>query len=333
MSHRSIALDCHTHLAPVVPELLRGLPGIAWHPDDSRLVLDGTVTLASPSVFRPEALLAWMDAQGVRCAWYSVPPPMYRDGLDAEAAATWCAYVNRALQIIGEPHGGRISPTFLLPVRHPSLAARIVAECGPQGARFAMAAGHAASGVMLSDAAYDPLWAALNASGACVLLHPTAGSDTRLNAFFLHNLLGGPGETALAAAHLALGRVIERFPRIRFILSHGGGSTALVAGRIARGQAVRRPGADTGAPPMTTALRHFFVDCITHSGPALALVERAFGPDRILFGSDWPFSMGLTDPWAQLADVAPDTLERLRIATVEAGGTNPSDATGTISGR
>lgn len=317
MQQRSIALDCHAHLAPIVPDLLRDLPGVAWHPAESRLVLDERVTLASPAVFRPDALIAWMDQQGVRRAWYSVPPPMYRDGLDAEAAEQWCAYVNRALVAIGAPHAGRIAPSFLLPVRHPALAAEIVARFAPEGARFAMAAGHAASGVMISDPAYDPLWTALDAARAFLLLHPTAGTDPRLGAFFLHNLLGGPGETALAAAHLAMGRVIERFPDIRFILSHGGGSAAMVAGRIARGQSVRRPGADTGAPPMTEAFRHFFVDCITHSAPALGLVEQVFGRDRILFGSDWPFSMGLAEPWEQLADAAPDLMERLRLADPE----------------
>ena len=309
-----IALDCHAHLAPIVPERMAGLPGVEWFPDEPRLLLDGKVTLASPAVFRPEALLAWMEENRIARAWYSVPPPMYRANLDEAAARQWCGYVNAALVEIGRPHAGRIAPTFLLPIRHPALAADIVRDYAPRGARFAMAAGHAPSGVMLSDAAYEPLWAALDAAEAFLLLHPTAGQDPRLDRFFLHNLLGGPGETALAAAHLAMSRVIERFPRIRFILSHGGGSAAMVAGRLARGQAVRRPGADTGAPPMTSAFRHFMVDCITHSDAALALVAEAFGPEHVLFGSDWPFSMGLVTPHAQLSGVSPALRQRILAA-------------------
>jgi aminocarboxymuconate-semialdehyde decarboxylase len=319
MAPRSIALDCHTHLAPVVPDLLRDVPSVVWNAAESKLMADGIAIASGSNVFRPEALLAWMNAQGVRSAWYSVPPPMYRDGIEDEAAArAWCRYVNAALRVIGAPHAARLSPSFLLPVRHPALGAEIVREYGAYGARFAMAAGHAASGVKLSDAAYDPLWAALDAARAFLLLHPTTGRDLRLDSFFLHNLLGGPGETALAAAHLAMGRVIERFPRIRFILSHGGGSAALVAGRIARGQAVRRPGADTGAPPMTEAFRHFHVDCITHSAPALSLVAEVFGSDRILFGSDWPFAMGMPDPWTQLEGVPPALLAAIAAADPEA---------------
>jgi aminocarboxymuconate-semialdehyde decarboxylase len=300
-----IALDCHAHLAPIVPERLAGLPGVEWFPDEPRLLLDGKVTLTTPAVFQPEALLAWMDRNRIARAWYSVPPPMYRANLDEPGARQWCAYVNQALSAIGAPYAERLAPSFLLPVRHPALAAEIVREFAPRGARFAMAAGHAVSGLVLSDAAHGPLWAALDEARAFLLLHPTAGCDPRLDPFFLHNLLGGPGETALAAAHLAMSRVIERFPRIRFILSHGGGSAAMVAGRISRGQAVRRPGADTGAPPMTTAFRHFLVDCITHSEAALALVAETFGSDHVLFGSDWPFSMGLINPHEQMALVEP----------------------------
>ncbi len=319
MTTRHIALDCHTHLAPVVPDLLRGVPDVEWRAEESKLLADGIAIASGGNVFRPEALLAWMDAQGVRRAWYSVPPPMYRDGLaEEDRARGWCRYVNEALRVIGAPHAGRLAPSFLLPVRHPALGAEIVEACAPHGRRFAMAAGHAASGATLSDPAYDPLWAALDAAGAFLLLHPTTGRDPRLDRFFLHNLLGGPGETALAAAHLAMGRVIERFPRIRFILSHGGGSAALVAGRITRGQAVRRPGADTGAPPMNEAFRHFMVDCITHSAPALSLVAAVFGTDRVLFGSDWPFSMGLPEPWAQLDGVDPALLAAILAADPEA---------------
>lgn len=302
---QNILLDCHAHIAPIIPERLPGLPGVEWFPEEPRLLLDGNVSLASPAVFKPEALIAWMDAQSIARAWFSVPPPMYRAGLDEAGARRWCDYVNPALIEVAAPFTARLSPTFLLPVRHPDLAAEIVATFAAHGARFAMAAGHAASGLVLSDAAYEPLWAALDAVSAFLLLHPTAGSDPRLDPFFLHNLLGGPGETALAAAHLAMSKVTARFPNIRFILSHGGGSAALVAGRIARGQAVQRPGADTGAAPMTEAFRHFMVDCITHSAPGLALVAKVFGEGQVLFGSDWPFSMGLIKPHDQLADVEP----------------------------
>ncbi|WP_164034092.1 amidohydrolase family protein, partial [Serratia marcescens] len=45
------------------------------------------------------------------------------------------------------------------------------------------------------------------------------------------------------------------------------------------------------------------VDCIAHDAAGLRLAVEVFGPDRILFGSDWPFPMGLPKPHEQMAEV------------------------------
>ena len=260
--------------------------------------------LAAPSVFRPEALVRWMDERRVARAWISIPPPLYRLGLDEAASRPWADYVNDGLEAYAGRFPDRLAPLFYLPIRHPALATAIVREKVAAGsARFAAAAGSATHGCVISDESYAPLWAALDGAGAFLFLHPTKGCDGRLDPFFLHNLLGGPGETALAAAHLAMSGILDRHPSMRICLAHGGGSAPAVAGRLERGQAVRRPGAYVGARPATEAFRGFCADCITHSAEALRLAASVFGPDRILFGSDWPFSMGLPDPHAQLKDV------------------------------
>ncbi|WP_374446693.1 amidohydrolase family protein [Stella sp.] len=316
MTH-AIALDVHAHIAPVLPDRIAALPGIEWDPAAPKLVIDGA-PLAAPSVFRPEALVRWMDERGVGRAWISIPPPLYRLGLDEAASRVWHDYVNDGLAAMAGRFPDRLSPLFHLPIQHPGLAARIVAEKVAAGhVRFAAAAGSATHGSILSDAAYEPLWVALDGAAGFLFLHPTKGCDGRLDPFFLHNLLGGPGETALAAAHLAMSGIMDRHRRMRVCLAHGGGTAPAVAGRLTRGQTVRRPGAYVGARPADEAFRGFCADCITHSAPALELAAAVFGEDRILFGSDWPFSMGLPDPEAQLADVRPALKARIFAADAD----------------
>ena len=58
-------------------------------------------------------------------------------------------------------------------------------------------------------------------------------------------------------------------------------------------------------------LKRFCVDCIAHDADALRLAAAMHGQERVLFGSDFPFSMGLPDPHKQLADT--DALLRRRI--------------------
>ena len=298
-----IALDIHCHLAPAVPERLKDIAGVTWA--DDALTIDG-YTLAAKSVYRPEALIAWMDAQRVERAWISIPPPLYRNQLDAAAMRPWVDYANDGLDALAARFPERLSPLYHLPVTQPALAAEIVAARAKSSkARFAMPAGSQDHEVILSDPAYAPLWTALGAAKAFLFLHPCKGCDPRYVPFYLHNLLGSPMETALAAAHLAMSGVLERHPGMTICLAHAGGAAAAVAGRLERGQVTGRPGADTGAEKPRLAFKRFCIDCIAHDPDALKLAAAMHGEERVLFGSDWPFGMGLPEPHKQLADTDP----------------------------
>lgn len=172
---------------------------------------------------------------------------------------------------------------------------------------------------MLSSADLEPLWRSLNDAAAFLFLHPGEGCDARLDPFYLHNLLGNPHETGLAAAHLVFSGVLGRFPGLTICLAHAGGSTPALAGRWQHGYDTARPGLnlDHEAPQLT--LRRLCADCIAHAPAALDAAFATFGEQNILFGSDWPFPMGLLRPQATFASltaerrqaVARDNAERL----------------------
>jgi len=306
-----IALDVHAHLAPVLKDRLADIGGVTWSEEAGALTIDG-YTLAAKSVYRPEALIAWMDEQRVERAWISVPPPLYRLGLETHAMRAWVRYANDGLDALAARFPDRPAPPHHLPVTEPALAAEVVAERAKRGpARFAMPAGSQDHKMVLSDPAYAPLWSALDAAHAFLFLHPCKGCDPRFEPFYLHNLLGSPLETALAAAHLAMSGVLERHPGMTVCLAHGGGAAAAVAGRLERGQVTGRPGADTGAERPRASFRRFCVDCITHDAATLKLAVARHGESHVLFGSDWPFSMGLPEPHRQLADIEPTLRRRI----------------------
>jgi aminocarboxymuconate-semialdehyde decarboxylase len=310
MSVQKIRLDVHAHLIPLRQADVQGLDGIAWS-ERERLVVDGA-ELGKRELYEPAALIAWMDAQGIASAWVSVPPTLYRADLEAEKAGRWARVLNTGLAAVAGAHADRLAPLFHLPMQHPAMAVEVATEAAARGQRrFAMPANDARCGRMLSDADYAPLWACLQRAGAFLFIHPTAGCDPRLARFSLTNLLGGPTETALAAAHLAMSGVVERHPGITFCLAHGGGATAAVSGRLQRGQDTERPGSYLGGEKVRQALRRFCVDCITHDAASLELVAATFGSDRVLFGSDWPFDMGLTQPHRQLEGMQPALRQRV----------------------
>ena len=102
-------------------------------------------------------------------------------------------------------------PILHLPMYHPTAAHQAANDAIAKGHRlFAMPAGDSRRGRMLSDPEYAPLWRSLDKARAFLMLHPAGACDTRLSRFSLTNLLGGPTETAIAAAHLTMSGVDHR---------------------------------------------------------------------------------------------------------------------------
>jgi aminocarboxymuconate-semialdehyde decarboxylase len=213
----------------------------------------------------------------------------------------------------------RLRAMVHLPTWHPAAAVEIARKAATAGQRlFSMPAGDPRGGRMLSDAEYVPLWEVLDASGAFLMLHPAGACDARYSRFSLTNLLAGPTETAIAAAHLAMSGALERFPAITMCLAHGGGTIAAAAGRLQRGQDTNREGAYLGGEKVRAALRRFCVDCITHDASSLQHIASVFGDDKILFGSDWPFDMGVKEPASELSAVPAALLDKLTEANPKA---------------
>ena len=108
------------------------------------MTIDG-YTLAAKSVYRPEALIAWMDEHRVERAWISVPPPLYRLDLEAQPMRAWVLYVNDGLDALAAKFPDRLSPLYHLPLTQPALAAEIVKTQQDQPAALCHAGGLAES--------------------------------------------------------------------------------------------------------------------------------------------------------------------------------------------
>ena len=102
------------------------------------------------------------------------------------------------------------------------------------------------NGVPLGDDALAPFWAAAEATGALVFIHPTTrgSSGAGFDDHYLWNLVGNPMETTVAAAHLVLSGVMERHPDLRVLLAHGGGAVLALRGRLRHGWANLAPARD-----------------------------------------------------------------------------------------
>ena len=154
------------------------------------------------------------------------------------------------------------------------------------------------AGRYLGDDFFLPFWAAAEDAGALVFIHPTTRGFgvAALDGYYLWNSVGNPMETAIAAAHMAMAGVLDRHPRLRVLLAHGGGALPVVRGRLRRAFAVRPEARARITSGPDTALRRFYYDTVTHDHDLLADLARYAGPGQLLLGSDRPFDMGTDHP-------------------------------------
>jgi aminocarboxymuconate-semialdehyde decarboxylase len=112
-----------------------------------------------------------------------------------------------------------------------------------------------------------------------------------------------PAETSLAICSMIFGGVFERFPKLRVAFAHGGGAFPFTIGRIEHAFHVRPDlvaTVNTKNPRSYLARGNmparFFVDSLIHDPDALKLLLKLFGPQRVAFGSDYPFPLGEAHP-------------------------------------
>ena len=243
-----------------------------------------------------ELRIADMDAQGVAVQALSLTQPMVY-WADQTLARRLSALYNDELVTAHERYPDRLVGLAMVPAHHAEEAVaeieRVLQAPGIRGLYMGTAIGD----MDLSDESLLPVFAAAEAAGLPIFLHPlkVLGMETRLKPYFLSNLLGNPFDTAIAAAHLIFAGVLDRFPKLQVVLPHGGGALPFLAGRLEHGSSVRPELAHLKTPP-SSYLRRFHYDTITHSDRSLQFLIEQVGADRVLLGSDYCFDMGYERP-------------------------------------
>jgi aminocarboxymuconate-semialdehyde decarboxylase len=218
--------------------------------------------------------------------------------LDPPAALHACRVQNDALAERCAAHPDRVGALGAVPLQDPTVAAaeleRLMGERVLGGVEVAASV----AGTWLGDDRFLPFWEAAEATAAVVLVHPTTrGFDLPvLEQHYLWNTVGNPLETAVAGAHLVMAAVLERFPRLRVVLAHGGGALPAVRGRLRKAHSFQPQARARLTEPPDASLRRLYYDTVTHDPGLLRDLLAYAGPGHVLLGSDRPFDMGTADP-------------------------------------
>jgi aminocarboxymuconate-semialdehyde decarboxylase len=110
--------------------------------------------------------------------------------------------------------------------------------------------------------------------------------------YWLTALVGFLFDTTLAAAHLTFAGVPERYPNIKWVLTHMGGALPYLAERCDRGYEAFADCRQHISKPPTEYFKQFYYDTVNFNPDAIEFAIKFAGADHILAGSDYPHQIG-----------------------------------------
>lgn len=224
--------------------------------------------------------LALLDRMGIDVQMLSVSQaqpylPEVKDAVEAARLA------NDLYSELCDEHSGRFLYFAALPLPHVGEAVAEIARVFDEPCVVGATLGCTIAGRSVDDPAFEPVYAELDRRAAKVLLHPVGQDCLRSDSDYnLAWLVGAPFEDTIAALRLVLSGITDRYPNIRFIIPHLGGALPFVLARL-----LRMTGSACG-----DALKRMYFDTVSGSVPALRCACDVLGADRLLFGTDYPYS-------------------------------------------
>ncbi|KAG5648893.1 hypothetical protein DXG03_000242 [Asterophora parasitica] len=368
-----LLVDIHTHVyLPRYAALLRSRSTVPFirssttsdgKLDERLLILDHEPSggrPVGPQYWDREEKLKFMDKHGIDVSVVSTANP-WLDFLPASQAHTLASEMNEDLEEYCST-----SPTLQnLPIRRlfgfgllplvPEITTTSLLDTVKQISRLphlrGLIMGTRGVGKGLDDESLDPVWAAIEAAGLVVFIHPHYGVDPKAwgdkdNGHVLPLALGFPFETTIVSALRHLCGVFDRYPSLRLLLAHSGGALPQLSSRLAS--------CIDHDPVVASRLKHdaryylgkLYLDAVAYGPEELGFVSdvisragryqagssvteaanRSLGSRRMLFGTDHPFfpPLSATEKWTSVVE----NLEA--IDTVQ--GWSPADKDGVRGG-
>jgi aminocarboxymuconate-semialdehyde decarboxylase len=248
----------------------------------------------------PEERLPDMDRLGIDVQAVSCTPFVLYADAPADVALAVAQVNNDSLAAAMRRHPRRFAPLASVPLQDPERAARELERAHGLGLRGVEIPARAGS-LDLDDASLEPFWSAAAALEMPVCIHPFDASPSgALARYALSPLVGNLFDTGMAATLLVMGGVLERHPRLRIVLYHGGGTFPALIARLQKGWELIAESRTAAPKPPSAYVDRFWLDTVTFDAGWLGHLIGRFGADHIVLGSDYPLPLRPRDPAAEV---------------------------------
>ena len=287
----------------------------------STIAIPGVALVSSfpPDMVDLDFMINAMDAASIDIRVFSLTNPMINWAPAAFGVRLACAY-NDACAAAYIKYPQRFRGAIALPMQAPELAVKELERAAKLPGMCTAYMPMHVNGQNLDHPSFWPVYEKCAALGLPLSLHPVnpCGIE-RMRNYHARNLIGNPHESAIAAADLIFGGVLDAFPDLQVLLPHAGGSFPWLIGRFDNGVATRKRELGHMTQPASAYLRRFFYDTISHNGAILRYLMGMVGADRIVVGSDYNMDAGYARP-VEFVDSIPGltTQEREQILSSNA---------------
>jgi aminocarboxymuconate-semialdehyde decarboxylase len=296
----SPVIDVHTHsLTKEWFDLLQqhGGPRYSVHAVTGGLRaihLDGAPFMTPvPPMFDYALRIRTMDQHGVDLGVVSLTCPNCFWG-GPEISLRAAQIMNDDMAAAQRAYPDRLRFFASLPWQYPELALPELMRASAAGAVGVMVLANI-DGHSLTEPAFKPIWDAIDARGLPVLVHPTAPPGVAamdMHVFQLTASIGFTFDTSLAVARMIYDGFFERYTKLKIIAAHGGGALPYLIARMDQCfdniPACREK---TSVRP-SEHLHRVYADAVLFSPEALDLCVKTFGADNVMYGSDYPHTIG-----------------------------------------
>ena len=256
--------------------------------------LDGAPFMTPvPAMFDYDLRIRTMNDVGVDVCIVSLTcPNCYWGGPEVSLQAA--RLMNDDMAAAQTAHPDRLRWFASLPWQYPERALPELERAVASGASGVMVLANI-DGHPLTDDAFAPIWKAIDAKALPVLVHPTAppGVDAMdMVRFQLTASIGFTFDTSLAISRMIYDGFFDRYQKLRIIAAHGGGALPYLVSRMdqcfdnipaCREKISARP---------SEYVPRILADAVVFAPEVLNLCLKVFGADNVLYGSDYPHTIG-----------------------------------------
>ena len=201
--------------------------------------------------------------------------------------------VNDEISEICQKHPDRFMAFATLPFIDPDRTVTELKRCIDELKFKGACIGTNINGMGLDDQRLYPFYESMSEYDLPIHIHPRAPVDKETyKDYRLLPMIGFEMDICVAVVRLVMGGVMDKFPSLKFIVSHLGGAIPYLAERIQNCYEAYPDCQENISGPAMDYLKRFYYDTVSFFEPALMCAYAFVGAGRLVLGSDYPHVIG-----------------------------------------